>query len=222
MLTANGDKGRVISIHSTNPGEGKSFNAINLATIFAMNDKKVLLIGADLRKPRTHKIFGVSNEKGLSTLLIGYDTLEEVIRPTQIENLSLLPSGPIPPNPAEILGKPEMNKLIEDARSVFDFIIIDNAPVALVTDGFIVSQLSDLNIFILRYGVSHKHQLEMINQYAAKQMIPNPAIVVNDIKTNSFGYTYYKYYQYEDYQNTYYTAEDQGTDKRRKRKTKNT
>lgn len=222
MLAANGNGGQVISIHSTNPGEGKSFNAINLATIFAMNDKKVLLIGADMRKPRAHKIFGTSNEKGLSTFLIGYDSLENVILPTQIENLSLLASGPIPPNPAEILGKPEMKKLIENARSMFDFIIIDNAPVALVTDGFIVSQLSDLNIFILRYGVSHKHQLEMINQYAAKKMITNPAIVVNDIKTNAFGYTYYKYYQYEYYQNTYYTAEDQGTSKRRKKKTKTT
>jgi len=216
-----GTQGKVISIHSTNPGEGKSFNAINLATILAMNNNKVLLIGADMRKPRAHKVFSINNEKGLSTYLIGYDTIEEVILPSAIPNLSILPSGPIPPNPAEILNKPEMKTLTDQIRTMFDFIIIDNAPVALVTDGFIVSHHSDLNIFILRYGISHKHQLEMINQYAAKKMITNPAIVVNDIKTNSFGYTYYKYYQYEYYQNTYYTDEDQGTKKHRKKKSKN-
>lgn len=216
-----GTQGKVISIHSTNPGEGKSFNAINLATILAMNNNKVLLIGADMRKPRAHKVFNIANEKGLSTYLIGYDTVEEVILSSAIPNLSILPSGPIPPNPAEILNKTEMKTLMDQIRTMFDFIVIDNAPVALVTDGFIVSHHSDLNIFILRYGISHKHQLEMINQYAAKKMITNPAIVVNDIKTNSFGYTYYKYYQYEYYQNTYYSNEDQGTKKHRKKKTKN-
>ena len=218
MLT--GTQGKVISIHSTNPGEGKSFNAINLATILAMNNKKVLIIGADMRKPRANKILNVQNDHGLSTYLIGYDTFEQVIFPTTVSNLFILPSGPIPPNPAEILGKPEMKILIEKARLLYDYVILDNAPVALVTDGIIVSQLSDLNIFILRYGVSHKHQLEIINQFAAKKMVNHIGIIVNDIKTNSFGYTYYKYYQYESYQNSYYTAEDQEVKKLRKKKIK--
>ncbi len=201
--------GKVISIHSTTSGEGKSFSATNLATILAMNDNKVLLIGADLRKPKLHKTFNIDNQRGLSTCLIGYDTLEQVIFKTEIENLSLLPAGPVPPNPAEILSKPIMKNIIQKARETFDFIIIDNAPVAMVTDGFIMSHHSDLNIFILRYGVSHKHHLEMINQIAASKRVNNIGIVVNDIKASSFGNTYYKYYQYEAHKNTYYADEEQ-------------
>ncbi len=215
-----GSQSKVISIHSTNPGEGKTFNSINLATILAMNDNKVLIIGADMRKPKLHKIFKVGNEHGLSTCLIGVDSFEQVIFPTQIENLFLLPSGPIPPNPAEILSKPAMKNLIEMARNQFDYVLIDNAPVALVTDGIIASRLSDLNIFILRYGVSHKHQLEMINQYAETKKVTDIGIIVNDIKVNSFGYTYYKYYQYEAYKKDYYAYGEDGVKKRRKKKVK--
>jgi len=208
MLT--GTSGKVISVHSTDPGEGKSFASINLAIILAVNNKKVLLIGADMRKPRLHKAFNLPNEIGLSTYLIGNDTLDQAIATTIIENLSFLPSGPIPPNPAEILGKPEMKILIDTVRSKFDYIIIDNAPSALVTDGHIVSHFSDLNIFILRYGFSHKHQIEIINQYADKKTVENVAILVNDIQANSFGNSYYKYYQYETYKSTYYSDEDEG------------
>jgi len=202
---------KVISILSVNPGEGKSFMAVNLAAILAMNHKKVLLIGADLRKPKLHSIFNFGNDHGLSTYLIGYDTLEKAILPTSIKNLSLLPSGPIPPNPSELLDKPEMKTLIEKVRASYDYIIMDNAPVSLVTDGLIVSKMSDLNIFILRYGVSQKHQLEMINQYAVKEIINHLGIVVNDIKINAFGFSFSKYSRYEVYQkNTYknYTAEN--------------
>lgn len=209
--------GKVISTHSANPGEGKSYIAINLATILAMNNSKVLLIGADLRKPRLHKVFKLNNEKGLSTYLIGYSTIDQIIFPTQINNLSLIPSGPIPPNPAEILDSLEMKKLVQHLRSRYDFIILDNAPIGLVTDGLIVSQMSDLNILILRYGFSHKHQVEIFNEYASKKMVSNPAILVNDIKLNEFGSTYYKHYQYEAYQNTYYADEKDGKKRRRKK-----
>jgi len=214
MLSEPGSK--VISIQSINPGEGKSFISMNLAAILAMNNKKVLLIGADMRKPKLHKIFNINNEHGLSTYLIGYDTIGQAILPTSIKNLSLLPSGPIPPNPAEILGKPEMKKLIDEVRNSYDYIIIDNAPVSMVTDGIIVSHLSDLNIFILRYAMSHKHQIGMINQYADKQMINHLGIVVNGIKSNAFGYSFSKYSRYEvydknSYHNKYYSSEEHGT-----------
>lgn len=211
--------GKIVSAHSGNPGEGKSFTAINLATIWAMNNCKVLIIGADLRKPRLHKIFGTENEKGLSTFLIGQNTLDEIIFTTPITNLSFIPSGPIPPNPAEILSGSEMKRLLDELRTRFDYIIIDNAPLGLVTDGFIVGKLSDLNILILRYGVSLKQQVEIFNLYAAKNMIDNPAIIVNGIKFNELGSTYYKHYQYEAYQNTYYTDEN-GSKKILKKKEK--
>ncbi len=212
--------GKVISIHSTNPGEGKSYNAANLATILSMNDKKVLLIGADMRKPKLHKTFDLENKQGLSTYLIGYDTFEQIVFQTAIPNLSVITSGPIPPNPAEILSKPAMKSMIDEARSKFDYIILDNAPVSLVTDGIIAGRLSDLNIFILRFGVSHKHQIEMINQFASSKKVNDIAIIVNDIKANSFGNTYYKYYQYSAYQYSYYAAEEKETKTRRKKKIK--
>ncbi len=215
-----GPLGKVLSIHSTNPGEGKSFSSVNLATILAMNNKKVLIIGADMRKPRLHKIFNLPNENGLSNYLIGVDPIDQIIFPTLIENLSFLPSGPIPPNPAEILGKPEMKILIDLLRSRFDYIIIDNAPTAMVTDGHIVSHLSDLNIFILRYGFSRKHEIEMINQYSNQKTIENISLIVNDIKPNSFGNSYYKYYQYEADQRSYYSDEEDGKKHRRKKKEK--
>ncbi|MDP3642388.1 MAG: polysaccharide biosynthesis tyrosine autokinase [Bacteroidota bacterium] len=218
MLT--NPQSKVISIHSTNPGEGKSYITINLGTILAMNNNKVLLIGADMRKPKLHKIFNIENKKGLSTHLIGYDTFEQVIFPTEVDNMWVMPSGPIPPNPSEILSKPVMKNLIELARRKFDYIILDNAPVALVTDGIIAGRLSDLNIFILRFGMSHKHQLELINQYADTKKVANIGIIVNDIKANSFGKSYYKYYQYEAYKKTYYTEEELEKKTRRKKKVK--
>lgn len=217
-----GPLGKVLSIHSTNPGEGKSFSSVNLATILAMNSKKVLIIGADMRKPRLHKVFNLQNENGLSNYLIGADTIDQIIFPTLIENLSFLPSGPIPPNPSEILGKPELKILIDSLRARFDYIVIDNAPTAMVTDGHIVSHLSDLNVFILRYGFSRKHQIEMINQYAYQKTIENITIVVNDIKPNSFGNAYYKYYQYEADQRSYYSDEEDGKKHRRRKKNKAT
>jgi len=213
-----GPLGKVISIHSTNPGEGKSYNSTNLASILALNNKKVLLIGADMRKPKLHKIFNVGNEHGLSTCLIGLDTFGQVVFPTQVENLSILPSGPIPPNPAEIMSKPAMRELIETARGQFDYVIIDNAPVAIVSDGIIVSRVSDLNIFILRYGVTQKNQIELINQLAESNKMNNIGLIVNDIKSNTFGNTYYKYYQYETYQKSYYSDEGEGKKKHREKK----
>jgi capsular exopolysaccharide synthesis family protein len=183
-----------------------------------MNNKKVLIIGADVRKPAIQKRFNQSNEHGLSSYLVGEDTIEKIIFPTAVNNLFLLPSGPIPPNPAELLSKPEMEKLIDQVRKEYDFIIVDNAPVALVTDGFILSRLVDLNIFILRYGFSQKNQIEVINQYASKEMVGNPAILVNDIKFNTFGSSYYKNYQYEAYQNTYYSDEAKKEKEKRKKK----
>ncbi len=217
--------GKIISVQSNNPGEGKTFIAANLATILAMNHKKVLLIGVDLRKPKLHKLFNLSNEKGLSTYLVGYDQLEEIIHPTDIYNLSVLPSGPIPPNPAELLGKPEMKTLLDELSATYDYIILDNAPVSYVTDGLIMGQISNLNIFILRYGVSRKQQLELVNHYAENNMINHLAILVNDIKPNSFGYSYSKYSRYDSYSkysykkkySTYYSSDDQEPNMSRKK-----
>jgi capsular exopolysaccharide synthesis family protein len=198
---------KVVAIHSTAPGEGKSFTSVNLSTILAMNNKKVILIGTDLRKPKIHKIFNLSNEKGLSTYLSSQDQLEEVLHHTYIENLTLIPAGPIPPNPSELLDKPEMANLLYSLREKYDYIILDNAPVGLVTDGQLCGKHADLNIFILRHGVSKKEQIGYINQLSESKMMANIALVVNDIQGRGFGYGnkyYYYNYHYKYYDYGYY------------------
>ncbi|WP_299581756.1 polysaccharide biosynthesis tyrosine autokinase [uncultured Sunxiuqinia sp.] len=185
---------KVIGIHSISPGEGKTFTSTNLASILAMNEKKTLLIGADMRKPRLHQIFQVDNQLGLSNYLVGQTSAKEIVKESLIDNLFIIPSGPVPPNPAELLERKRLQELIDWAKSEFDYIIFDNAPVSMVTDGLITSQLSDLNLFILRYGVSDKDQLKFINEMTKKGTMPNAALVINDIKLSGYGYSYsYKY-----------------------------
>jgi len=190
------DKQKVIGLHSVQPGEGKSFNATNLACIMAMNDKKTVIIGVDMRKPRLNNIFNLANTKGLSNYLAGRYGTKEIIQQTEIDNLSLIASGPIPPNPAELIERPAFSQLLEELKAQFDYIIIDNAPVSRVTDGLITSRHSDLNLFILRYGVSKKNQLKFINDIARQGTMHNPALIINDIKLHRFGYGYGNSYQY--------------------------
>lgn len=204
MLTDRNRK--VVAIHSTNPGEGKSFTSVNLSTILAMNDKKVVLVVTDLRKPSIHKILNVSNNRGLSTFLSGQNSLDEVVQETFIKNLHLIPAGPIPPNPSELLDRPEMGKLIISLKKEYDFVIMDNAPVAVVTDGQLCARHADLNVFILRYGISKKDQVPFINQLAETKKMNNIALIVNDIKGRSFGYgrNYSYNYKYSGYSHGYY------------------
>jgi len=183
---------KVVGVHSMIPGEGKTFNALNLATIIAMDNKKVLLVGCDLRKPRLHQIFEFANTKGLSTFLIKNHNLKEIITPTKIQNLSVVNSGPIPPNPAELIGNGEFKRFIEEAKNEFDYIIIDNAPVTLVTDGMLTSKYADANLFVLRQGYSHKDQVKFINQMSDKESIKHVGIILNDAKHTKSG-TYGSY-----------------------------
>lgn len=205
-----GDAKKIVCVHSTNPGEGKSFTSVNLATILAMNDKKVVLIGADMRKARLHKIFNVSNEHGLSTYLSGQDNIKEVLLATMIDNLTVLPAGPVPPNPSELIDKPEMDTLLKDLSALFDYIIIDNAPVSLVTDGLIAGRHADLNVFILRFGVSKKEQIKYINQIAENKILNNITLVINDTQGAGFGYggNYYYSSKYSENGNGYYEEEE--------------
>ena len=197
---------KIVAIHSTNRGEGKSFSAVNLGTILAMNDKKVILLGADMRKARLHKIFDLPNEHGLSTYLSGQDNLQDVIFETMINNLSVLLAGPVPPNPSELIDKPQMQTLLEELSVRFDYVIIDNAPVSLVTDGLLVGRHADLNIFILRYGLSKVEQIKYINQVAENKILNNITLVINDIQGSGFGHgkNYYYNSNYSEYENGYY------------------
>ncbi len=188
---------KVIMITSTLSGEGKTFAAVNLAVIIAMASKKVLLVGLDLRKPSLHKIFDIPNEIGISNYLSQQSNYKDSIKETYIENLSLAPSGPVPPNPAELIETQEMNQFFEQCKKDFDYIIIDTPPLAMVTDAMLVSKYSDANIFMIRQKYSHKQVFELINKLEQEQKIKNMNILVNDLKISKYyGYNYGYNYGY--------------------------
>jgi tyrosine-protein kinase Etk/Wzc len=186
---------KTIMITSTISGEGKTFAAVNLAAIMAMSEKKVLLVGLDLRKPNMHKIFEVPNEIGISSYLSNQSEYKEVIKETHIDYLFIAPSGPIPPNPAELIETERMKAFFEQAAKDFDYIVIDTPPIALVTDALLVSQYSSANLFMIRQRYSNKHVFDLINKLKQDQKIPNMNILVNDLKipkyyAYNYGYAY--------------------------------
>jgi tyrosine-protein kinase Etk/Wzc len=203
----------VIAVSSTISSEGKTFVSINLATITAMLGKKVLLIGLDLRKPRINKVFELSDSVGMSTYLSGSCEYEKIIKKTHIDNLFYVPSGPIPPNPAELIETEYMKMFMERAKKEFDFIIIDTPPVAIVTDTLLIAPYVDVNLFIVRQRYTSRNTLDMIDQLSKKGELKNIAIVINDISLSGYygygmryGYTHgYGYsYGYNYYNRSYY------------------
>jgi len=219
----------VISISSTITAEGKTFISANLAAIIASLGKKVLLVGLDLRKPRTHKIFGVDNNTGISNFLIGEEKYENIIIKTGVENLWYAPSGPVPPNPAELIESPAMKEFIDLAKKEFDYILIDTPPVAIVTDALLVSPLTDFYIFVVRQRYSSKDTLGMIDELHRNENIKALGILINDVSLtgyygyglrygysmgygysygyNYYGSNYYGRYGYSDKGKGYYTEE---------------
>lgn len=179
---------KVISINSLIPGEGKSFISSNFSAILAKTNKKVLLIGADLHKPTLHKYFEVKESFGLSNYFLNEKSFEEILSATFIPNLSFIQAGTIPDNPSELLDNAKFEHLIEKARQMFDFIIIDNAPVLLVPDSILVSNFSDISLFVLRINLSHKDQIKQIGKIVDFNKIKNAALLINEAPDRGYGY----------------------------------
>lgn len=197
---------KVICVSSTISGEGKTFCAINLASIIAQSNRKTLLLSLDLRKPKIHRIFNLDNTIGLSTYLIGRSTYEEIIVPSNIGNLYVSTSGPIPPNPAELLETSYMEEFITKARQDFDVIIMDTPPLAIVTDALLLTRFSDANIFVVRQNYSSKDVLKLVDDLHFKRDIRNVGVLVNDVDYSKnygygkkYGYGYSYGYGYEVY-----------------------
>jgi len=138
-----GDDLRVLSVTSADAGEGKTTTVANLAVSLAMAGKKVVAVSCDLRRPRLHSFFGLSNAKGVTSVLAGLANLADAVQMTRVSDLAILSSGPIPPNPAELLGSVEMEALLEHLREVCDVVVIDTPPVLAVSDASVVASLSD-------------------------------------------------------------------------------
>jgi tyrosine-protein kinase Etk/Wzc len=180
------DEVAVIAISSTISAEGKTFISSNLAAITALLGKKVLLVGLDLRKPRINKIFEFEGSPGMSTYLIGNCEYEDIIMKTRVENLFYTPSGPIPPNPAELIETDRMRQFIEKAKAEFDYIFIDTPPIAIVTDALLLATYVDVNLFIVRQRYSSCNTLELIEQLNKKGEMKNMTIVMNDINLSGY------------------------------------
>jgi capsular exopolysaccharide synthesis family protein len=194
-----------IMITSSITGEGKSFIAVNLGISLSLMDKKVALLELDLRKPKLSEQFNIPRQEGLSTYLIGKTTMEETVKSTGIANLFLVPSGPIPPNPSELIANGRLLELLEYLDTHFDYILIDTAPVTPVTDAFILSAYCDVTLFVVRYSYTPKIFLNKLEEKLKTNSLKNPAIVFNGIKGKGiskygygYGYGYGKGYGYTD------------------------
>ena len=183
----NGYDKKVIAVQSTISGEGKSFISLNLASILAMNNFKVLLVGVDMRMSSLHKVLKSSNKKGLSTYLSNHDRFEDIIETTPITNLSYISSGPVPPNPAELLENGYFERFMAEAKSRFDYIVLDSPPVSVVADGIITGRHADINLFVIRFRYSSREQIQVINEHEIKKTLPNLALVLNDAIKENFG-----------------------------------
>ena len=182
---------KIISVTSSIGGEGKTFVTMNLASIFALSNHKTILIGGDLRKPKLHNSFKVDKNQGLSNYLINKSSLEDIINKTNIKTLDVIASGPIPPNPAELLDSPKMNELLTILNEKYDYVIIDTPPIGLVTDGVILMQYADANLYIVRHNYSKIKSLSVVNNIFKNKNISNLNIVINDYTQNEgYGYGY--------------------------------
>ena len=197
---------KVICISSSISGEGKSFCSVNIASILSTTGNKTLLIGADMRKPKIYDGLNLSTEKGLSSFLISNNSLDEIIQKTNNENLDIIVSGAIPPNPAELLEKDKMDKLINEVKNNYNFIVIDTPPIGLVTDAQILMNKSDINLILIRQDYTAKSMVVNIEDIINKSNINNVSFILNDVKykKNNYGYAYgygYGYYEEDNKQN---------------------
>lgn len=191
-----GTGNKVILISSSVGGEGKSFVTINLASVFAMQDYKVVIVGLDLRKPKLFDDFNTSNDSGVSTYLIGGEKLTDLIKHTGVNNLDLIPSGPVPPNPSELISKPEMGKMFEELRKIYDYIIVDTPPLGIVSDAFLIMNNSDINVYVVRENYSRKEYITSLNEQFEHGKFKNLSILVNDSgfgQAYGYGYGHYGY-----------------------------
>jgi tyrosine-protein kinase Etk/Wzc len=189
-------RNNLITISGPAPEVGKSFISTNLATILAQSDKRVLIIDADLRRGYLHKYFNLDTQPGLTELLNGQQSLDSVIRPTEVPGLSVISRGKSPANPSELLSSNQFKNLLEQMSEKFDHVIIDTPPVLAVTDGIIISQYTGVNLVIARYAKTQMKELELtLNRFEQAGVKVN-GFILNDIQRSSAGYGYGYGYNY--------------------------
>ncbi|MDP1392996.1 CpsD/CapB family tyrosine-protein kinase [Lysinibacillus capsici] len=185
---------KTILVTSATPGEGKSTNAANIGVVFAQEGKRVVIVDADLRKPTMHYTFLLQNARGLSNLLTRHFTISEVVNNTDIANLYVLTSGPIPPNPAELLASTLMGSVIEELKKEFDIIIFDAPPLLSVTDAQILSNKCDGTLLIVNSGVAENESVLKAKSSLEASKANILGVVLNNYKMPLHQY-YEQYYR---------------------------
>ncbi len=182
---------RTLVITSSGPGEGKSTTAANLAVVLAQQGKKILLIDADLRKPTAHYTFGKKNTMGLTNVLTKQNSLTSVTQETDVDNLSLLTSGPIPPNPAELLASASMDELIQEALLEYDTVVFDTPPVLAVTDAQVLANKADGAILVVSSGKTEKEGALKAKELLVSAKAKLLGVVLNRKEQKQSEYYYY-------------------------------
>lgn len=187
---------KLLMVTSAGPGEGKSTTVSNLAVTYAQAEEKVLVIDADLRKPTMHRTFKLSNRKGLTNILTNQAQPWDAITASDVPNLDFITSGPIPPNPAELLGSRRMSALLEELKKQYSKIIIDTPPILALTDAQIISTLCDGVILVLDSGKVKKEIAQKAKESLSKVNAKILGVVLNNVSAKDNEAYYYYYYQY--------------------------
>jgi tyrosine-protein kinase Etk/Wzc len=175
------------------PGEGKTFTSMNLGAVWAVANKKTVILELDLRKPKISRALGLLDKKGISNYMVGDVVKEDLaVKVTNANNLYVVPAGPVPPNPSELLLDNKIEELFTFLRATFDVIIIDSAPVGLVSDAKVLSKYSDSTVFVVRQAYTPRKNLESIDEVYTKGSFPNVNLLVNDVRLSGSN-SYYGY-----------------------------
>jgi capsular exopolysaccharide synthesis family protein len=191
MLTSETHK--IIMLTSTESGEGKTFNAVNLALSVAMTGKKVAIVGMDIRSPQLFRYFDLRSSKGVVSYLTDLDLkVDDILQKSGVnENLTCISSGPVPPNPSELLLSPRVDELFKELSERFDYVIVDTAPVGLVTDTLLINRVANLTIYICRENYTKKDAIEYINNYKRTNRLTNLCVLLNETNLKkTYGYSY--------------------------------
>jgi len=216
-------KSKIICITSEVAGEGKSFVAVNLSSTLSLIDKKVILIAADLRRSKLHKTFQTPNDIGLSNYLAHQCEINDIINHSQQKNLDFIISGPVPPNPSELLYSARMSALVADLKLRYDIIVIDTAPIGLVSDAIPLIRMSDINLFVIRSGKSKFYAATVPQRIVQEYHLNNTVIVLNAFAEDilhsryyttkftgeSYGSRYYYYSDYSGYEGSGYYVDEE-------------
>jgi len=186
---------KTLMITSSVSGEGKTFCSINIATVFALSEKKTVIVGLDLRKPKLFEEFDLKNHTGVVNYLIKQKSLDEIINPTKVPFLDVILSGPIPPNPSELIMGDSMKELIEELKGKYDYIILDTPPVGLVADSLELSQFCDVTLYMVRQNFTKKEMITLLNNRVNRGELHNTSIILNGFENKAkygggYGYGY--------------------------------